>query len=75
MSAKTVVVFWASTVAAVFLLGGTVASVEAALRRPSTSIEVVLGLSVVGLVASLTVAGRIMLVVGRAQRSSRSDEV
>jgi hypothetical protein len=75
MSTKTVVVFWASTAAAVFLLGGTVASVEAVLRHPSLSIEVLLALSLVGLVVSLTVAGRIMLVVGRAQRSSRSDEV
>ena len=75
MRPKTVVAFWASTAAAVFLLGGTIASVETVLRQPSTSIEVVLALSVVGLVVCFTVAARIMLVVGRAQRSSRSDEV
>jgi hypothetical protein len=34
MSTKTVVVFWASTAAAVFLLGGTVAYVEAVHPHP-----------------------------------------
>jgi hypothetical protein len=71
MRAKTVVAFWASVAAAVFLLGGSVASVEAFVRHPSVTTGVVLALSLLGLVFAAIVAGRILFVLGRAQRKPR----
>jgi hypothetical protein len=71
MRPKTAVAFWASVAAAVFLLGGTVASVEAFLRQPSAANVIVLSVSLIGLVFAGLIAGRIVVVVGRAQRGSR----
>ena len=71
MPPKTVVAFWASVASAVFLLGGAVASVEALLRHPSVANAVVLSVSLAGLMFAGLIAGRIILVVGRAQRGAR----
>ena len=66
MRAKTVVVFWASVAAAVFLLGGTVASAEAFARHASGANAIVLSVSLLGLVLAGLIAGRIVVVVERA---------
>jgi hypothetical protein len=71
MKPKTVVAFWASVAAAVFLLGGTVASVEAVLRHASVEDAILLALSLLGLASAGMIAGRILLVLGRAQRRPR----
>ena len=71
MRPKTVVAFWASVAAAVFLMGGTVASVEALFRHPSATNAIVLSVSLTGLVFAGLIAGRIVVVVGRAQRRAR----
>ena len=71
MRPKTVVAFWASVAAAVFLLGGTVASVEAFVRHTSVEDAVLLAVSLLGLVFAGIIAGRILLVLGRAQRKPR----
>ncbi len=70
MRPKTVVLFWASVAAAVFLLGGTVSSVEAFVRHASVVNTIVLTVSVIGLVIMGLIAGRILVVLGRAQRGS-----
>ncbi len=71
MQARTVVSFWTSVAAAVFLLGGTVASAEAFIRHASAANAIVLSVSLIGLVFAALIAGRILVVVGRAQRRSR----
>jgi hypothetical protein len=71
MQAKTTLVFWTSVAAAVFLLGGTIDSAKAVVQHPSVPSDIVLALSVIGLVLAVTVAGRIIVVVGHAQRSAR----
>jgi hypothetical protein len=71
MKPKTVVAFWTSVAAAAFLLGGTVASVEAVARQHSAVSAIVLSVSLIGLVFAALIAGRILVVLGRAQRRSR----
>jgi hypothetical protein len=71
--AKTTIVFWAAVAAAVFLLGGTVASVEALLRHPSFSNVTILLASLAGLAVAGLVTGRIVVVVGRRQRRVRRE--
>ncbi|MEO8424628.1 MAG: hypothetical protein ABI595_12065 [Actinomycetota bacterium] len=68
MRPKTVVLFWAAVAAAVFLLGGTVSSVEAFVRHASVVNTIVLTVSVIGLAIAGLIAGRILVVLGRAQR-------
>ncbi len=74
MQAKTVIVFWASVVASVFLLGGTIGAADSAFRDPSLVTVIVLALSVIGLVVAWTIPARIMFVVGRGQRHQRSTD-
>ncbi len=71
MQAKTVIVFWASVVASVFLLGGTIGAADSAFRDPSAVTVIVLTLSFIGLVVAWTIPARIMFVVGRGQRRRR----
>lgn len=74
MRARTMVAFWASVAAAVFLLGGTVASAEAFVRHASAANVIVLSVSFIGLLFAVLIAGRVLLVVGLAQRKSRSPD-
>ncbi len=67
MPRRTVVLFWGATAAAVFFLG----SVWTAAGRTGAGNVVVFAVSVVGLVATALVAGRIAFVVGRTQRKAR----
>lgn len=73
MQTKTTVVFWAAVAAAVFLLGGTIGSIEALRNHPSIFEALVLLTSLAGLAFAALIAGRILLVVGRAQRLERRD--
>ena len=68
MGTKTVVVFWASVLASVFLLGGAVSAGGSVSRDPSIATVVILGISVIGLAVAWTIPARIMFVVGREQR-------
>ncbi len=68
MPAKTVVVFWAAVAAAAFLLGGTVGSIGALSRHVSIANAIVLLASLAGLAIAALIAGRIVVVIGRAQR-------
>ena len=72
MQSKTVIVFWASTAGSIFLLGGTIAAADSALRDPSTMTVSVLALSIIGLVFAGTIAVRIVLVIGRSQRGRKA---
>ena len=75
MHAKTVIVFWASVVASVFLLGGTIGAADPAFRDPSVVTVIVLALSSIGLVVAWTIPARIMIAVGRGQRRQGSTDV
>ena len=68
MTGRAMIIFWSATGAAVFLLGGSVATLKAVLAGGSPANLVLLAVSVSGLLASLGVAGRIVVVVGRASR-------
>ena len=68
MVRRAMIIFWSATGAAVFLLGGTVATLKAVLAGGSRINLVLLALSLLGLLASLGVAGRIVVVVGRSVR-------
>jgi hypothetical protein len=73
MRGKPFVIFWGATVAAVLFLGaiwGTAARLSSPGRRPADAM--VAGLAGLGLVGSLFVAGRIVIVLGRVQRRDRS---
>jgi hypothetical protein len=59
-------VLWSATAAAVFLLGGTVATLKAVLAGGSRINLALLALSLTGLLGSLGVAGRIVMVVSRS---------
>jgi hypothetical protein len=67
MSRRAIVLFWGATAASVFFLG----SLWAAAGGRSTGNVVVFAISLVGLGATLFVAGRIAFVVGRLQRRAR----
>jgi hypothetical protein len=67
MSRRAIVLFWGATAASVLFLG----SLWAAAGKSSGADVVVLVVSLVGLTATLFVAGRIAFVVGRAQRAGR----
>lgn len=71
MQAKTVVAFWAAVAAAVFLLGGSVASFVSVVRHASPGAVIVLVVSLVWLAFSLLIAGRIVLALGRLQRRAQ----
>ena len=68
MVRRWMLMLWSATAAAVFLLGGTVATLKAVLAGGSRINLVLLALSLLGLLASLGVAGRIVVVVGRTSR-------
>lgn len=68
MTRRAMLVFWSATAAAVFLLGGTVATLKAVLAGGSRINLALLVVSVSGLLGSLGVAGRIVVVVGRSVR-------
>ena len=68
MSARTVVFFWASTIASVVLLGTLVATVRS---DPGPWGLFLIGSAVVGLIATLAVAGRIALITGRLKRLAK----
>ena len=68
MVRRWMLMLWSATAAAVFLLGGTVATLKAVLAGGSRINLVLLALSLLGLLASLGVAGRIVVVVGRTGR-------
>ncbi len=68
---RTLVIFWSTTAAAVFLLGGAVGSARAILDGGG-AVDVGIGVtSGVGVVAALLVAGRIVLVTARLERRAR----
>ncbi|HWO70746.1 MAG TPA: hypothetical protein VNP94_08330 [Actinomycetota bacterium] len=70
MATRTVVVFWSAVAAAVFLLGGGVASVRAVLGGGGP-VDVALALvSALGLSGALLVAGRIVVVTARLEREA-----
>ena len=69
MARRALVVFWGSVAAAVFLLGGGVSSLRAMLAGGGAEDFALLVASVVGLTVTLFVAGRIVLLAARLQRS------
>ncbi len=71
MTRRLMLVLWSATAAAVFLLGGTVATLKAVLAGGSRLNLVLLALSLTGLLGSLGVAGRIVVVVGRSSGPGR----
>jgi hypothetical protein len=66
MSRRAIVLFWGATAASVLFLG----SAWAAAGGRSGADVVVFAVSLVGLAATLFVAGRISFVVARAQRAA-----
>jgi len=71
MSRRPMLVLWSATAAAVFLLGGTVATLKAVLAGGSRINLALLALSLAGLLGSLLAAGRIVVVVGRPSGPDR----
>ncbi len=71
MTRRTMVVFWATTAAAVFLLGGGVSSFRAAMEGGGGVDLALAALSGLGLAGAVFVAGRIVLVAARVQRRTR----
>jgi hypothetical protein len=67
MSRRAIVLFWGATAASVLFLGST----WAAAGGRSGADVVVFVVSLLGLMATLFVAGRIAFVVARAQRAGR----
>lgn len=68
VTARTIVFFWASTIAAVVLLGTLVATARS---DPGPWGMFLIGSAVVGLLATLTVAGRIAFVAERLKRLAK----
>jgi len=75
MTRRPILVLWSATAAAVFLLGGTLATLKTVLAGGSRLNLVLLALSLTGLLSSLGVAGRIVVVVGRSIRPPRHPTV
>lgn len=71
LSKRTLLFFWTSVAVSVFLLGGGFATIRRLLGGGTVGDYVVFSLTLVGLTASLLVAGRVILVLGRAQRRTR----
>ncbi len=71
MARRPILAFWSATAAAVFLLGGTVATLKAVLAGGSPINLALLAVSLTGLLGSLLAAGRIVVVVGRSSRPGR----
>lgn len=71
MPRRTLVAFWTSVVAAVFLLGGGFSSLRRLASGGDPGEVVLVGFSLIGLLAALFVAGRIVLVAARMQRRAR----
>lgn len=71
MPRRTSVIFWASLAAAVFLLGGGIATARRAFGEPGSGDAFLLAVSLVGFAVAVLVAGRIVFVSGRAQRRAR----
>jgi hypothetical protein len=67
MTRRAVILFWGATAASVFFLG----SLWAAAGGSSPGDVVVFAISLVGLCATLFVAGRVAFVVARLQRRAR----
>lgn len=65
------VIFWTAAAVSVFLLGGGFATLRHVFGGGGVGDYVVLSLSVLGLAASLLVAGRNVLVAARVQRRAR----
>ena len=68
MTARTIVFFWASTIASIVLAGTLVATVRA---EPGAWGLILIALAAAGLIAGLIVAGRIAFVAGRLKRIAR----
>lgn len=71
MPRRTFVAFWTSVVVSAFLLGGGVATVRRVLAGGTGADIAVLSVTALGLAGSLLVAGRVVLVLARAQRRAR----
>lgn len=71
MHRRTTLIFWTAVVAAALLLGGGIATARRVADGGTLGDYVALSLSLLGLVVALLVAGRIVLVMGRAQRRAR----
>ncbi len=69
MAKRTVVLFWGSAAAAVLFLGWAWAS--AGRMNSGGPAEVVFGVSALGFLVTVFVAGRIILVLARLQRRAR----
>jgi len=68
MSGRTLVTLWTAVAVAVFLLGGGIATMRRALARGTAGDYLTLSLTILGLIAAILVAGRIVFVSARAQR-------
>lgn len=71
MPRRTMVIFWAAIAAAVFLLGGAVASLRGLGGGEGAAGPVLAFVSILALAGALLVAGRIAYVAGRLKRRSR----
>jgi hypothetical protein len=74
MQRRTVVIFWAAVAAAVFLLGGTVASARTLGDGGGPGEAMLLVVSIAGVAVALVVVGRIAFVVGRSRRRQRGSQ-
>lgn len=70
MARRTMLIFWAAVAASVFLLGGAFATLRRVIVGGGPGDGVVLAIAIPGLVASLFVAGRIVLVTARLHRQA-----
>ncbi|HYT81163.1 MAG TPA: hypothetical protein VEQ37_18290 [Actinomycetota bacterium] len=73
MGRRSIVLFWGSVAAAVFFLGSawsTAGRLGSGSHGPANA--VVMAIAVIGFAATALVAGRIAVVIGRAQRRARA---
>jgi hypothetical protein len=66
MPLRAAVALWAAVAVVTVLLGAAIATVKQGLDRPAD--VVLIGVCVAGVLCALLVAGRVVWVVGRAQR-------
>ncbi len=72
MGRRAIVLFWGAVAAAVFFLGSVWTTAGRLGSGPHTLANAaVMGIAVIGFAAAVLVAGRIVFVVGRAQRRAR----
>lgn len=74
MATRTVVAFWSAVAAAVFLLGGGVASVRTVLGGGGAADVALALVSAAGFAGALLVAGRIVVVTARLERRGRGSQ-